>query len=243
MLDYVLSDDGGPSTDRYISTVQLYFETHISVFYCQTRQRHHTNNISERLSFGPHSIYWLGRPSSYSFEWRLQRSSALETELKQNVAPKTKGGETSHQTSLNLLEPSSVTMPSPSALFCLSNAFKSRTLWKGNSEVKSQHLMPHRSFFWYISTCKTASVLRDSWKSLHRVSLSGNQAFSGMKKKEGVKHPAQNRMWLQRVCKQTGAALSDLLNLHVASVQDGDPQFKGARHHGAQTTWKRNNAT
>lgn len=32
------------------------------------------------------------------------------------------------RTRVDLLEPSSVTMPSPSALFCLSNAFKSRTL-------------------------------------------------------------------------------------------------------------------
>lgn len=38
--------------------------------------------------------------------------------------------------SLHLLEPSSVTMPRPSALFCLSNAFKSRTLKERNSKVK-----------------------------------------------------------------------------------------------------------
>lgn len=29
---------------------------------------------------------------------------------------------------------------------------------------------------------------------------------------------------------------SDLLNLHIASIEDGDPQFECAGHHGAQTT-------
>lgn len=189
MLDHVLSDDGGRQQFNY--TLKR-----TSAFFTVKQDKDTTPTTSAKGVF-VWATYCLGRPSSFSFEWRLQRSSALETELKQNVAAKTKGGETSNPASLNLLEPSSVTMPSPSALFCLSNAFKSRTLGKGNSEVKSQHLMPHRSFIWYISTCKTASVLRDSWKSLHRVSLSGNRAFSGIRKKEGVKHPAPNRVWLQ----------------------------------------------
>ena len=30
---------------------------------------------------------------------------------------------------------------------------------------------------------------------------------------------------------------ADLLNLHVASVEDGDAQLEGAGHHGAETTW------
>ena len=49
--------------------------------------------------------------------------------------------------------------------------------------------VPVLPYGWYISTCRTASVLRDSWKSLHLFSLSGNQAFSERREEKGIKLP------------------------------------------------------
>lgn len=43
--------------------------------------------------------------------------------------------------------------------------------------------------------------------------------------------------WMNQRQKINKLEIPDLLNLHVASVQDGDSQFEGAGHHRTQTTW------
>ena len=84
--------------------------------------------------------------------------------------------------------PSSEAIPSPSALFCLSNAFKSRTLTETERAARHQNgplcglggcVLRRTYWLW---TCMTAWVPTDFWKSLRPFSLSGNQAFSAMEK-------------------------------------------------------------
>lgn len=67
---------------------------------------------------------------------------------------------------LYLHDPSSVTMPSPSALFCLSNAFKSRTLEKKHQ--KSNQSLCVQSH----SALAVPARLHQSWETLKETCIS-----------------------------------------------------------------------
>lgn len=121
------------------------------------------------------------------------------------------------------LEPSSVTIPSPSALFCLSNAFKSRTLRKetqmSNSEVKKKkHTLsiPFHS--------RVPARLHQSREALEKACIS----FLFQIIKHFLRHEdrIQSYRSIQVVLdhrkkkKNTRDAVleTDLLNLHIASI-------------------------
>lgn len=138
---------------------------------------------------------------------------------------------TSTQTSgLHLLVPSSETMPSPSALFCLSKAFRSRTLRK---RAKFNWMQRSR-----IRKCRSKSeqgktnqhVCISAWRLRKKPTSFLSLRYSSIFWQEGKEQIFSSATLIGFTAK---ALIKNThpLNFAVSTVENGDTQFEGRRHH------------
>lgn len=139
------------------------------------------------------------------------------------------------------LVPSSETIPRPSALFCLSNAFRSRTLHThGHTHtlVQTSHRAcavkePSKRPTGNLRTCRSASGTERWGRSRHPFYPSDSPAFS-----------ANTETWKRfRCCSSSQMFVfvfrwsSHLLHIAVASIEDRDAQFERGGNHCPGLAW------
>lgn len=143
----------------------------------------------------------------------------------------------------DLLDPSSVTMPRPSALFCLSKAFKSRTLggkWISVQILPAIFSVPHRCGN---RECCSAAASAASLPAGHH---QPRQTFEKPHVSfflQVVQHFLQQSKSSQEqtkavTCMKAARSEMYLLDQDVPPVQDRDAQLEGDGDHGTETAWE-----